>query len=429
MEEQFELAYGHSVIRFSMNKENLLGTLQADSLSCLDDPVKEILKGLKKPIESLPLAEIVSPGERVGLVVPDKTRISQSSITIPVIIEELQQSEISLQDIFILFANGTHPFHTKKEQEAIVGSEVASKIKLSDHDCRDERNLKYVGTTTRGTRVKLNKQLLEADRIILTGVISYHYFAGFGGGRKSILPGVSAFETIQTNHKLVLGSSTEAGMNEMARTANLIGNPIHEDMEEAALMANPDFLVNVVLSDDRKIAGVFAGDLIMAHRKGCDFLDGHYRVGIDELADVVIVGCGGYPKDINFVQSHKAMDNAAYALKEGGTMVLVAEAAEGFSSPVYEQWIDLKTLDRIEQELRRDFSIPGHTVYAAMEKAEKFDIIWVSKQDPEKVKKMGITPTNSVEEALTLVQKKFNNRWKAYLIPDGYVTLPSANAN
>ncbi len=424
MQQKFELAYGHSIIRFSIPQGNLLGILRAKALTPLFHPEAEMRKALKNPTQSPPLAEVVLPGERVGIVVSDKTRVSKADILIPAIIEELLKSGISMEDIFIVFAHGTHPLHTRKEQEAIVGSEVTSKVKIVNHDCRDQSNLSFIGTTTRGTRVELNRQLIEADRIILTGVITYHYFAGFGGGRKSILPGVASFETIQANHKLVLNSLSCGGMNEMARTAILDGNPIHEDMEEAAFMASPDFLVNLVLNDQREIAGVFAGDFISAYRKGCDFIDENYRVGLEVAADVVIVSGGGYPKDLNFVQSHKAMDNAANALREGGTMILVAEAAEGFSSPVYEEWINLKTLDAIEQELRKNFSIPGHTVHAAIKKAQKFNIIWVSGQDPDKVKKIGMVPAASIEEAFNLLQARMGEDWQAYVMLDGYTTYP-----
>ena len=178
------------------------------------------------------------------------------------------------------------------------------------------------------------------------------------------------------------------------------------------------------MNDQREIAGVFTGDFISAYRKGCNFIDENYRIGLDATADVVIVSGGGYPKDLNFVQSHKAMDNAANALREGGTMILIAEAAEGFSSPVYEEWINLKTLDAIEQELRKNFSIPGHTVYVAIKKAQKFNIIWVSGQDPDKVKKMGMVPAASIEEALNLLQARMGENWQAYVMLDGYTTYP-----
>jgi nickel-dependent lactate racemase len=403
-----------------------LGVVQASVVPSLANPSAEVRKALKDPIESPPLSEVVSPGEQIDIVVSDKTRPSKSDVFVPVIIEELLKMGVSFEDISIIFATGTHPLHTKKDQEEIVGPEIASKVKLFDHNCKDKSNLVYIGTTRRGTRIEINRRLFEeADRIILTGVITYHYFAGFGGGRKSILPGVASFETIQANHKLVLNPQPGTGMNPMAKTGLLYGNPIHEDMEEAALMVSPDFLVNVVLNDEREIAQVFAGDFILAHGRGCDFLDDHYRVNIDQQADVVIVGCGGYPKDINFVQSHKAMDNAAYALKDGGTMILVAEAAEVFPSSVYEEWISLGSLEAIEEGLRNNFSIPGHTIYAAMEKAKKFNIIWVSKQDPKRVEKMGITLAFSIDEALALIQSNLGNDWKAYVMPDGYVTFPN----
>ncbi len=424
MRREFELAYGDGEVKIRVPEENILDVIQADVLPRLEDAHAEVLKSMRNPIGCRPLAEMVKPRERVVIVVPDKTRVSKADLIIPILIEELEQSGIAESDICVVFATGTHPSHTRRQQEAIVGAQIASKIELVDHDCRRKQDLVYAGTTSRGTKVEFNRRVLEADRIILLGVITYHYFAGFGGGRKSILPGVAAFDTIQSNHKLVMNGRSGAGVNRMARTALLAGNPVHEDMQEAALMANPDFSVNVVLNDQRELAGVFAGDLVQAHAQGCSFLDSNYRVDIDELADVVIVGGGGSPKDMNFVQAHKAMDNAAYALGEGGIMVLIAEAAEGFPSPVYEGWIDLEELEAIEAELQRNFSIPGHTVYAAMEKARKYNIIWLSSQDPRIPQKMGIMPVSSVQEALSILEKSLGKKWQAHLMPDGYVTLP-----
>jgi len=425
MNKEFELAYGNSRAKFSISQDNLLGVIKPVNIVPLENPSVEVKRAIKNPIGSAPLTEIVSPGEKVCIVVSDKTRTAGTEIVVPIIIEELLKSGIFIEDILILFATGTHSQHTRKEQEAIVGPQIASRVMLLDHDCRDESNLKYIGYTNRGTRVIVNRQLIEFDRIILTGVITYHYFAGFGGGRKSILPGTAAFSSIEANHKLTMSPHPGEGMNEMARTCMLQGNPVHEDMEEAARMVSPDFLVNVVLDDHKDIAKVFAGDFIKAHQRGCDYLNKHYGVPIKEKADVVIVGCGGYPKDIDFVQSHKAMDNAAHALKESGIMVLVAEAAGGFTSPVYEKWYKLGSLEAIEASLRENFSIPGHTVYAAMEKAKKLKVIWLSQQDPKKVKEMGITPAASIKEALLMVEREIGNSWKAYVIPEGYVTFPS----
>jgi nickel-dependent lactate racemase len=422
MKTQFELAYGNAILEIAIAPENLMDILSSDRLPSLNDAAFGIQEAIRNPIGCKPLDQIVKPGESVAMVVPDKTRVSKTELVAPILVQAFKESGISLSDMLVVFATGTHPSHTREEQEAIVGADIASKIRLLDHDCGQKEDLAYAGRTSRGTEVEINRRVLEADRIILLGVITYHYFAGFGGGRKSILPGVAAFDTIQSNHKLVM--NPEAGMNEMAVTALLSGNPIHEDMQEAALMADPDFLVNVVLTDHGEIADVFAGDLVQAHARGCKFFDSNYRIGIDELADVVIVSAGGYPKDSNFVQAHKAMDNAAKALKEGGTMILIAEAADGFPSPVYEQWIDLKTLDAIEAGLRENFSIPGHTVYAAMEKAKKFKIIWVTRQDLRLVRKMGIEPVSSAEEAMALVEDRIGKKWQAYLMPDGYMTLP-----
>ncbi|MEW6189404.1 MAG: nickel-dependent lactate racemase [Actinomycetota bacterium] len=404
------MSYGHQKIEFSIGDENLLGVIQAKKMSPLPNPR-----------DFPPLSEIVSPGESVAILVSDKTRAAKSDLILPLLLDELNSSGVPDEDIFITFATGTHPKHTREEQRQIVGEEVFERVSLYDHDCHDRNNLKYVGTTSRGTKVELNRQVLEADRIILTGTIVYHYFAGFGGGRKSILPGIASFETIQSNHRLVLNPNE--GRNPLARTGILNGNPVHEDMIEAASMVNPDFLCNVVLNDDGELSGIFTGHWRRAHEKGCHFVDEHCRIKVGEKADLVVVSCGGHPMDVNFAQSHKAMDNASFVLRDGGVMILLAECGEDYPSPEYREWLKYRCKEEIEEVLREEFSIPGHTIYSAMEKAEKFHIILVTELNTDDVHHLGMTPASSIEEALGIARAKLGKAPSTYVMPQGYTTL------
>lgn len=420
--KEFNLKYGDSNIKFSFPEENLLGILESREMKKLLYPRASILDALLTPIASPPMIQIAK-GKRgkVAIAVPDRTRAAKVDVVLPILIAELNNVGFNDEDITIFFACGTHRAHTDEERRKIIGPFVSQKkIRLVDHDCRDGSNLIEVGTTLRGNKIKLNRIVVQSDLRILLGGITYHYFAGYGGGRKTVMPGISAFETIQYNHKLLMGEKPGSGEDPYCITGNLKGNPVHEDMLEAARMLKPDFIINTVVNGARDLAGVFAGDLEQAHLAGCKFIDEHARVKIDEKADLVIASAGGGTKDMSFVQAHKGIENASYALKEGGTLIFAGEAAESLPSDEYIKYIELGSSERIEEELRRNFTISGHTIYSAVHKAEKFKIIWVTKMDRELVRKMKMTPVDTIEEALKLA----GNTGMAYIMPEAYLTLP-----
>lgn len=414
--KEFFLKYGSGKIKISVPEEDIIAVLSGRPMAPLSSAQDAVRAALQKPIDSPPLSKIVKKGEKIAIVVSDYTRATKADLFLSVLVNHLNGIGIPDQDIFIVFANGTHPLHTREKQEKIVGKEIAARLKMFDHDCRDGTNLIDLGVTSRGTPIKLNKMVYEADRKILTGCITYHYFAGFGGGRKAVLPGIAGFEAIQTNHRL--------SMSPDCTTAALDGNPLSLDMEEAAKMLKPDFILNTVLNENKELCGVFAGDLIAAHCAGCRFINEYAMVRIDKKADLIIAASGGGVTDINYVQSHKAMENAHFALKDGGVMILLAESSEGFPSDVYEKYIRLASGKKIHEELNRNFTIPGHTVFATFHKAEKFKIIWVSKLPKEIVRKMKITPADSFEEAYRLAKKWSGDKRGAYLMPLAYTTFP-----
>jgi nickel-dependent lactate racemase len=262
----------------------------------------------------------------------------------------------------------------------------------------------------------LNKQVYEADRKILTGSITYHYFAGFGGGRKAVLPGIAGFEAIQTNHRF--------SMLPQSTTAALDDNPLSLDMEEAAKMLKPDFILNTVLNENKELCGVFAGDLTAAHRAGCQFINDYAMVKIKQKADLIIAACGGGGMDINYVQAHKGMENAHFALKPGGGMILLGECSEGFPSETYLKYIKLGSAQKIHEELDRNFTIPGHTVFATFWKSERFKVIWVTKLPKDIVQSMKITPADTFEQAYALACSWLPEKPAAYIMPTAYTTFP-----
>ncbi|MFC1766961.1 nickel-dependent lactate racemase [Candidatus Margulisiibacteriota bacterium] len=419
---KFEFKYGKKAISVNISDEGMIGVLQGKTLAPLRDTAAKIKRTLNYPIDSPKFHDVFKSGDKVAIVVSDRTRNSGAKFILPVVINELNSIGIKDEDIFAVLACGTHRTHTKEEHTKLVGEEVIKRVRIFDHDCDDEKNLVELGTTSRGNKVKLDKRVVEADKVILTGAITYHYFAGYGGGRKSVLPGISAFETIQTNHKLLI---KDGKVEKNCTTGRLEGNPVHEDMIEAAKMLGPDFLVNTIMTSDGRVAAVFAGDFIAAHLAGCEFLNANLKVDISQKSDLVIAASGGGGKDLNFVQSHKAMENASYALKDGGVMVLIAESSEGFPSDEYLKWINLGSSKAILDELAKNFTIGGHTVYAAFRKAEKFKIIWVSKLDSRVISKMGIIPRDNIAAALDEAYRLAGENPSTYVMPQGYNTLPN----
>lgn len=344
-------------------------------------PAEHIRWALDHPIDSAPLKELVKAGDKVCIVISDVTRRWQSPETyIPVLIAELESAGVRDEDMLIISATGTHRCQTPEEHIGLVTKEVYDRIDLVDHVCTDEENLAYVGTTTRGTPVWLDKRALACNKIILTGGVVYHFMAGFGGGRKSILPGISGRDTIMKNHNLALNPGLGNGSNPQVRSANMNeANPIHADMMEACSMVNPTFLVNVVVNDDQQIIAVFAGNWITAHRVACDLVDQMYGVPVREKTPLVIASAGGFPKDLNFYQTIKTLSNALEVVEDNGTIILVTQSQEGFgSADTQRQIAGFATMVEREKDLRENFSIGAFIGYLFAESAEKYHMIVVT---------------------------------------------------
>src|ERR1035438_7476534 len=261
MSSRCDLLYGKSHLRICVEGDRL-APRQTDPV---DDEAPAVVEALKHPIGSAPLREIVRPGERVAIVVNDITRLTRTDLMLPPIVDTLNAAGVPDRDMFIVFALGIHRLQTDEERRLIVGDEIYSRIRCFDHVATDDASLVEIGTTSFGNRVEINREVWEADRIILTGEIIYHLIAGYSGGRKSLVPGVGGFRTTTFNHRMIFHPDCRSG--------KLDGNPAHEDLLEACRMVDPDFIVNVVLSPDGKLIRVVAGHYDLAHREGCRTVD------------------------------------------------------------------------------------------------------------------------------------------------------------
>jgi nickel-dependent lactate racemase len=319
---------------------------------------------------------------------------------------------------------GTHRPHTPEEHKILVGEELYRRHKVIDHDSKAHPMTDF-GKTSFGTPVRLNKLATDADHVILTGAIIYHFMPGWSGGRKAVLPGISSYETIQVNHALALNPLPGKGRNMICYSGNVEGNPIHLDMEEATAMLAPTFLLNVVMGGDGKIGWAVAGDWQKAFTAGTALVDSVDAVDIPALADLVVASAAGYPKDINFYQSTKALFNAEAAVRPGGAVVVLASCAEGYGSDEMQTMLqDFKNSEEREAELRREFTIGKYVGYRAGAAAAQFDFHLVTDMDPKSLEGTGIQVSKTLDEALKKVYAAHGEDLKTWLMPRGGNTLP-----
>lgn len=412
------LGYGARQIPFRFDPQQFSLLTRHDTTTApLTDA--ELHAALDAPINSPRLEEVVKPHERVVIVVPDATRVAGVNRIAPLLVERLNRHGLSDSQICFLIGGGIHRPPTAEEIHAILGSSVPARIEVHPHDANDAASHAALGTTARGTPVILNRRLIEADRVIVVGAISLHYIAGFSGGRKAVLPGCAAERSIQANHllsfdleKLEKRSGIESGC--------LDGNPVHEDMIEAVGMLDPSFLVNTVLDAHNEIVAVYAGHWHDAHHRGCEEYLASHTVVVDERRPLVIVSASGAPRDINLIQSHKAMEHGSQVLAEGGTMIALAECAQGLGRDDFLRWFAPGGARATALMLMDDYKINGQTAWGLRRKTERFRMLLVSALDGDVVRHMGLEPHATLESALSVVQPQ-----SGYIIPNGLTTLAS----
>jgi nickel-dependent lactate racemase len=414
------LKYGESCLPCPVANATLLSAARPEQFPV---PAEAIGAALAAPLGSPSLNEIVAPGEQVVIVTSDITRYTGSEHYLPLLAAELNRCGITDADLTILVSLGIHRPQTEAEHRRIVGP-LFGRVQVVDHDCDDPAMLVDLGRTASGLPVQINRRVMEADRVIVTGTIGLHYFAGFGGGRKGLVPGVASRATCMATHFAIFNPPQIGGRHPAARPAVLNGNPVHEAILEAARMVKPDFLLNTVLSADKQMAGVFCGDLEQAHLAGCSLARQLYTVPLAKLADLAIVSCGGYPKDINFIQAHKALDYGVQAVRPGGTVILLAACPDGFGNPTFFDWFRHQELDAFEAALRQHYQINGQTAYATLCKARTWRIILVSAFSREQTARMGMEKAADLDQALQMAYERVPDDAEVVVIPDGGTVLP-----
>jgi nickel-dependent lactate racemase len=369
---------------------------------------------LDNPLDKPPLRKLVKPGEKIVVLISDITRPCPTSQLLPLVMEELRLAGAKDQDIQIVSGLGIHRKQTDAERERLVGREIFQRFGCLDHD-PDE--VSYIGNTSRGTPVEIFTPVVKADRRICIGAIEYHYFAGFSGGYKGLVPSVASQRTVESNHGWMVKPGAESGCLE--------GNPVRADIDEAGSLVGLDFILNVILDDEQRVVAAVAGDPLTAHRAGCAKLTGFGRPHLPWYADVVIASAGGFPKDINLYQAQKALDNARLAVREGGTIILTAECPEGLGESKFQDWmLSGQSADQLIERIHSKFVLGGHKAAAIALVRKRADISLVSAFSARQASVMGFQPFVSIQQALDTALGRFPRPVRIAIMPLGGSVLP-----
>ncbi len=357
------ICYGTDTLDVAIPRGNLIKVLSAKEPEGIQDEALLVRAALQQPEASPLLREMVRPGMKISIVTDDITRPTPTHRMLPPVLDELKAGGASDRDITVVFATGSHRKHTEEEKRRLIGDDtILERIRVVDHDAFDETQLVYMGKTSRGTPVHINKWVAESDLKVMLGLIKPHCVAGYTGGGKSILPGVSSINTIIADHNY------EATAHPLAVIGAIEGNPIRNDIEDAAGLLSPNFILNAILNRKKSIVGAVAGDMIKAHRKGAAMVDEMICIDVEEVADIAVCGCS-YPTSINLYQAANAAQACTRLkkpiLKKGGVCIVTAPCDEGIGGgPFHELMRRAKT----PEDVIKTISKPGffmHDQWAA----------------------------------------------------------------
>lgn len=407
------LKYGTSELKVEVPSAKLLGVLVPSEPELPPSETDEIERALDNPTGTPRLEEMVEPWMKVVIMASDITRPSPTSKLLPPLLRRLEKAGVKDSQITVVFGMGIHRAHTEEEKKILVGEDVFARIKCVDSI---EGDFVYIGTSSRGTPVEVARPVAECDFLIATGNVEYHYFAGYSGGAKAVIPGACSRRTVEANHSMQLMPGAEAGSYDQ--------NPVRQDIEEAARMVGLDFILNVVLDPSKRTVRAVAGDPLSAHAEARKVTDLVYGVEIPRRADIAIASAGGRPKDLNFYQAQKALENAAYAVREGGVVILVAECPEGLGEPTFEKYMTGMEPDEIVESIRRKFVLGGHKAAAVARILRQKDVYLVSSMDGETVRKCKMKPFPELCEALDAAFSALGPDATVWVMPYAGSTVP-----
>ena len=409
----FELAYGPGTV----------------SIDLPDGPPADVLES--RPMPRVPLerafddawtrpigmgdpAGLLERGDRLTIVVNDHTRPTPTREILPLLWERIE-GRIDSDDVTVLVATGTHRASTDAELEVLLG-DLRRRFRVIVHDC--DRDVVEIGVSARGTPITVHRAIVEADRVVSIGRIGMHYYAGYSGGRKNILPGVAGRAAIESNHALMSDERSTACVYD--------GNPVNHEMVEAARMAGLDFIVDLVLDGDGRVAKVVVGEPEAAHAAGRAFWDGYAKVPFDVPYDVVIASAGGHPKDINLYQAYKAQYNAMRALRDGGVLFLIAACEDGIGHPIFTDWMERSGSpeDVLGLYEREGFVLGGHKAFFLAQDLLRAAVFLRSDLDDDTVRRFFMQPADDAGTVLEEARTRFGTDVRILVIPHACDTFP-----
>jgi nickel-dependent lactate racemase len=419
---EIELAYGRAGLRTVIEHEKVQ-IIRPEFIPGLKDEAAAIRDHLQSPIGTMPLRDLIQPSDNVVIVHTDITRATPNDRILSVVIKEVLSAGVGTNNITLINGLGTHRPQTDQELRQMLGDNIVENYRCIQHNCFDEDGLVYLGQTSFGNEVRINQIYLEADIKILTGFIEPHFFAGFSGGPKAILPSLAGSESVFTNHSFEMVSHHKAAWG----ITN--GNPIWEEMLEVALNTNPTFLLNVALNSNKEITGIFAGDLVESHRKGCEFVKKTAMVAVKNPFDIVITTNSGYPLDQNLYQSIKGISAAKQIVKKGGAIIVFTACEDGL--PDHGLYADLLARGKSPEGVLAMVSKPGFTAHDQWQVQIQAQIqrhaevhVYSDGLTEQQIRDAHFSPCLNLEDTMEKLLSKFGSNARICVLPDGPLTIP-----
>jgi nickel-dependent lactate racemase len=413
-----KLAYGKTDLLIAVPKRTHV--IEPRHLKGLPDERGAVTEALRRPIGTAPLRELVKPTDIVSIVIADITRPTPSHKLVPWLMAELPQ--VPKENFVIINGLGSHRPNTRDELIQMLGVEIVDTVRIENHDAFDDSKLVHLGRNTYGSEVYLNKTYVESDFKIVTGFIEPHFFAGFSGGPKGIQPGIAGIKTILDFH------NAEMIGHPNSTWGVLDGNILQDSAAQNCAMARPDFMLNVTLNGDKDITGVFAGDVIQAHRVGCAFAKDNAMYAVEHPFDIVITTNSGYPLDQNLYQTVKGMSAAAQIVKQGGTIISASECSDGV--PSHGNFGKILQMRETPQELLDMINEPGFSMFDQWEAQAlaiiqlKAEVYLYSQMDDETVRNAKIKPTHNIEKTGLELMNLYGPSATIAVLPYGPLTIP-----
>ena len=420
-----DLNYGRQGLK--INLPETADVLRTHFQPGIPDEAGAIRQALQKPIASPPLASLVKPGDRVIVVHTDITRATPNDRILPVLLDELLAAGIHARDITLLNGLGTHRRQTDAELRIMLGDQIVDRYRCLQHDCNDDSNLVSLGETSLGNPVRINRHYIESDVRIITGFIEPHFFAGFSGGPKAILPSLAGRESVFSNHGLEMIAHPQAawGVTE--------GNPLWEEMRDVAVGTRPTFLLNVALNTQQEITAVFAGDMLAAHTQGCAYVKQNAMVAVDAPYDIVVTTNSGYPLDQNLYQSVKGMSAASQVVRDGGAIIIATACEDGL--PDHGLYAELLAEAGSPQGILEMISKPGFSVQDQWQVQVQAQIqlhadvyVYSDGLSDDQIRQALFLPCQDVEATLERLQASLGSQVRICVMPEGPQLIPYLSA-